>query len=299
MLYFFHLEDTFTLTVTTTNGGKVQLNSLSLDQFPWKGIYFMGLPIQFTAVASVNYKFSGWKHLKDQHISFTTTFSSDTTITALFDPIPLSLLYDSIIFNEIGFHIAKEKDAGDWIELLNISSNDIDMSGWLFKDSKDEHSFYLPNQLILKPGQYIVLCNNLEGFEQKYPNVLNVVGNFSFGLNNKKESLRLFDKDGNFVDSLTYNTLLINDSIPITEISVSDPFGPNYKMNNWIVSKKTPGSMNEALLHKIQEEERNKKLAQEKWNRYRLYATIASIILLLIGLLLYLNERRKTKIALK
>lgn len=299
MLDFFDLEDTLRITINASKGGKVKINSITVRNFPWQGIYFNYIPIQFTAIPNSNYRFAGWQGAQENAISFTTSFISDSSITALFEPIPLSTMYDSVIFNEIGFHISKQEDAGDWVELVNLSKKDVDLSGWVFKDGKDEHEFYLPAKLILKPGQYIVLCNNLENFEQKFPEVINVIGNFSFGLNSEKETLRLFDKNGNFVDSLSYNTLLIPQNAFITEISLVDPFVANHNMANWMVNAQTPGTINEALLTKIKANETKKKIAEEKWNRYRLYATIASIILLLVGLLLYFNEKRKKKMVLK
>lgn len=302
MLEFFNLQDTYSLTLNTSDGGKVKVNSYTPTKYSWKGIYFTNVPLEFTAIPNTNYRFAGWKGLKGNTASCIGHFKSDTAITALFIPIPLSYMYDSVTINEVGFHIHKNDDAGDWIELVNSSSKDIDMSGWAFADSKDEHVFYLPDKLILKAGQYIVICSDIEKFEEKFPNVINVIGNFEFGLNRKKETLRLFDKNGDFIDSLTYRISEISMADTSTNsISLTNPAFSNHLMKNWIAYRNmaSPGTINQVYAKKIEEEAISHKRAQEIWSSYRLFATIASIILLLIGVLLFMNEKRKRKVVLK
>jgi len=49
-----------TLSANVENGGKIQINSLSISTFPWSGEYFNKIPIQIVAIPENNYYFSGW-----------------------------------------------------------------------------------------------------------------------------------------------------------------------------------------------------------------------------------------------
>jgi len=49
-----------TTTVTPEKGGKIQVNSIVVGPYPWKGVYFKGIPIQVTAIPEPGYRFVGW-----------------------------------------------------------------------------------------------------------------------------------------------------------------------------------------------------------------------------------------------
>jgi hypothetical protein len=53
---------------------------------------------------------------------------------------------------------------GDWVELVNTGSNPADVSGFVFKDDDDTHSYTLPAGSIIAPGGYLVLEEAQLGF---------------------------------------------------------------------------------------------------------------------------------------
>lgn len=87
---FFRLSGTSNLTLasSTTNGGSVVLNTVSLpaSSLPWQGIYFNDAPIKLTAVPSAGYRFVRWEGagLGAQNPA-SVTLAGDTTITAVFE----------------------------------------------------------------------------------------------------------------------------------------------------------------------------------------------------------------------
>ncbi len=58
----FEIEGMSTITVTSIDDamGKVKLNTLTLNNFPWNGEYFKGVPITLEAIPKTGYKFVGW-----------------------------------------------------------------------------------------------------------------------------------------------------------------------------------------------------------------------------------------------
>jgi len=111
----------------------------------------------------------------------------------------------SIVINEINYNPAPGFDIEDWIELYNFSDNAIDISGWTLKDSDDAHSFVIPANTVMDAPGYFVRCRDKSAFLNFFPNVTTYTGNFSFGLNNDGELIRLYDNHDNLIDSLCYD----------------------------------------------------------------------------------------------
>jgi hypothetical protein len=76
---------------------------------------------------------------------------------------------------------------GDWVELINPGSTMVDVSGFVFRDNDDTHSYVLPAGTSIAPGGYYVLEE----------------GAFGFGLGGA-DSARLFDRSGILVDGYTW-----------------------------------------------------------------------------------------------
>ena len=108
----------------------------------------------------------------------------------------------SIVINEINYHAADELDTGDWVELYNPNDVSVDLSGWNFRDDDDDHSFVLPGGTLIEPRGFLVLCRDGAALESLLG--VSCVGDFDFGLRNSGELVRLFDRDGLLVDSVTY-----------------------------------------------------------------------------------------------
>ncbi len=236
------------LNLSDNNAGKIKLNSLELNTFPWHGFYYKGTPVTLTAVAKPGYKFKEWKGI-DAGNKETITVPTQAALvaTAVFE---LDTAFtNKIIINEINYNSSPELDTEDWFELYNADTIDADISGWIFKDEDDAHVFAFPANTVLKAKDYLVVCRDTIKFSTAYPSIKNRIGNFDFGLNNGGEKVRLFDWNLNIIDSLTFN-----DKSPWPEnadgtgatLALIDPLSDNSLAQNWIASVNygTPGRKN-------------------------------------------------------
>jgi hypothetical protein len=52
---------TLNLDVFPNSTGRIQLNTIKPETYPWSGVYFDGVPVKMTAVADSGYQFSHWE----------------------------------------------------------------------------------------------------------------------------------------------------------------------------------------------------------------------------------------------
>jgi hypothetical protein len=76
---------------------------------------------------------------------------------------------------------------GDWVELVNPSTVAVDVSGYVFRDADDAHTYAIPAATTIAPGAYLVLEEAA----------------FGFGLGSA-DSARLFDATGAAVDAYAW-----------------------------------------------------------------------------------------------
>lgn len=114
---------------------------------------------------------------------------------------------ETIIFSEINYNSDPEMDLGDWVEVRNIGTQQMDLSGWILRDKSDSNSFVIPSGTILQPGQNLVISGNRAYFEWWWwAGDIMLVGDFPFGLKNSKDQLRLFDQTGRIYNSIAYRS---------------------------------------------------------------------------------------------
>jgi hypothetical protein len=136
--------------------------------------------------------------------------------------------------------------AYEFIELQNIGSSIVDLSGFTF----DGISYIFNVGTSLAPGATIVLASDFDvnAFATRYPGVL-VFGYFGGSLNNAGERIALLDADGNIITSVDYDDAggwptTADGSGPSLEMV--DMYGDPDDPANWrpsSVAGGTPGSM--------------------------------------------------------
>ncbi|MBN2520789.1 MAG: CotH kinase family protein, partial [Bacteroidales bacterium] len=261
----FNLSGTYqlNLNVTPQGSGKILVNSISPDSYSWKGYYFKNIPIKVIAIPNPGYKFTGWEDYNDNNSIIQKAFSSSTYLTAKFEKENNETLFN-IVINEINYNSVSFFDSDDWIELYNNGSYTVDISGWLFKDGDNNHIFQIPNNTYLLPKKYLVISRNYNVFRQFFPQVESIIGDFSFGLSNNGDTVRLFDSNNNLVDFVAYDVdlpwpLLANGTG--ASIELINPILDNNIGENWTNSENygTPGhsndpslSINEIITQKIE-----------------------------------------------
>ena len=184
-------------------GGSIHLNTLTLHDTPWTGVYFQSVPIELTALPKPGYIFDHWEVngevMNTETIELNIT--AGTTINLYFTEGSVAT---NIVINEINYNSPPDADAGDWVELLNPTTNPIDLTDWVLKDDEDAHEFIIPDGTILEPQGYLVLCRNIANFEEIHPAVDHYLGAFDFGLSSNGDMVRLYDATGELVDSVAF-----------------------------------------------------------------------------------------------
>lgn len=188
--------------------GLIQLNSVLIEHRTWNGIYFESVPISLTAIAKPGYVFDHWSgDVNSTETEIVLDLKQTTVVVAHFkesegdqnDASP-------IVINEINYKSSDSFDTGDWVELLNVSEEPVDLANWEFKDGNDGNVFLFPEQTVLPPQEFLVLCRDQDRFDSLLPDVSNRIGNLDFGFSSNGESLRLYDQHGILRDAVGYES---------------------------------------------------------------------------------------------
>lgn len=75
----------------------------------------------------------------------------------------------------------------DWVEIKNVSNNDIELSDYIITDKKNKMKYTLPNVTLKPDNLYVVICSD------------NSTG---FALNSTADDLYLYNKSGVIIDSV-------------------------------------------------------------------------------------------------
>jgi hypothetical protein len=206
---FFNLPADLSLELKAEppNAGRIKLNSLLVDSFPWTGTYLQGAPVAIDALPAPGFRFVGWDGLPDASDPAASRVALDPdrnrSIVARFEPSPGAL--NAVVIHEISYHAPEVDDPGDWVELHNGYALPVDISGWTLRDSEDNHGFVIPEGIVMEPGAFLVLCANLQAFTNRFPEVENAIGNLGFNLGNGGDQVRLFNGRKKLVDAVTYD----------------------------------------------------------------------------------------------
>ena len=169
------------------------------------------------------------------------------------------LFCQAVIINEINYNSADDFNSGDWVEFYNPNSSTINISNWQFKDDNDEHIYIFPQNTLISPNGFLVLCRNSSSFTLNYPNISNYIGDMDFGLNGGGELIRLFDYSGELVDSVNYDDDEPWPSEPDgsgSTLELINYLYDNTLAENWASSSNfgTPGNINSTISESINEE---------------------------------------------
>lgn len=231
--------------------GIIQLNSLKLTKFPWRGTYFPNVPITLTALPKAGFRFVKWTGIATGSNSsiITVVPQANMDLTAVFENDGSH--YDDIVINEISFNNSATANPGDWIELTNKGQYDIDISGWIITDSDPNHQFIFAATTWIKANEYLVIANDPEKFKAVFGSVKNLVEPFffDFGLSNTVDAIKLYSRENQLIDEVNYVNADPWQTYSFTELwslELINPANNNNSGLNWVLSEKngTPGLRN-------------------------------------------------------
>ncbi len=183
--------------------GYIQLNSLTIKQKSWQGDYFQTVPITLTAIPQGGMVFSHWEGAgvsDSTQLQIEVDMKGPMTIIPHFIEEPIEL--GNIIINEINYQSDEAFNTDDWVELHNVSSKEIDLSGWELKGNAGR--YVIPPGRTLAPQAYLVLAKSIFAFRAIYPDIRDAIGGFAFDLSKEGDVVRLLDRNAVQQDVVAY-----------------------------------------------------------------------------------------------
>ncbi len=107
-----------------------------------------------------------------------------------------------LVINEIMYHPPLDERSGEYIELYNRGSADVDLSGWRLTEGVD---FVFPVGTSLAAGGCLVVAADAAWMTATY-GAMPVIGDFQGQLSNSGEKIRLVDANGNLANEVDYRT---------------------------------------------------------------------------------------------
>lgn len=227
---------TIKIEIKNFGSGRVKVNTVIPDKYPFSGIYFKGIPIKLTAIPAPGYQFVRWEN--GSFISYERTIDynmqAGCTFRAVFEIAEST--DNKIVINEINYNSAPEKDTEDWVELYNAGNTTVDLKNWIISDSGPGYGFTISSDIVLVPGAFAIICRDTEAFLKFFPKTKNFSGNMGFGLSSSGDDINLYDPSRNLVDFVNYT---VNSPWPTdangtgATIELIDPFRDNNLGQNW------------------------------------------------------------------
>jgi hypothetical protein len=237
------------VVINSPGMGRVMVNSVVPEKYPFSGVYFKYLPIKLTAIPAPGYKFEWWEW--GSMVSNSRTIDYNMTAACTFKAVfKVAASTDiKIVINEINYNSSPEKDTKDWVELYNAGNTSVNLKNWIISDSGPEAGFTFPSDIILSPGMFIVVCREIAAFRLILPKVKNTTGDMNFGLSSSGDDINLFDPQGNLIDFVNFTP---NPPWPTdangtgASIELINPILDNNAGNNWRSRSDggTPGERN-------------------------------------------------------
>lgn len=129
--------------------------------------------------------------------------------------IILMRISNGIIINEIMADPIADETLNEWIEIYNNESTNINVSGWIIGDDKDndtiEGGLYNKEGTIIGPFSYAIVTDETTRVYNNFNVSKDAIrlyvddGAIGNGLNNGGETIYLYDNNGNLIDKKTYN----------------------------------------------------------------------------------------------
>ena len=123
------------------------------------------------------------------------------TVCGLLLSNPLMAGVDSVVtFNELQYHPAEMQMGGEWIELKNQNSVDVDLSGWRLDGGVD---FVFPAGTVIRAGKYVVVAADPAALMMA-SGLTTVLGPMTSSLSNRGESITLKNNNDRRMDEIEY-----------------------------------------------------------------------------------------------
>ena len=230
----FELDTTYSVTIDVPDSyeGSVQISTITIDEFPWTGIYFSNTPVIITAVSEFDSQIFSWENLNSlSQTIFIDSLQSDT----IFRLNPTILSRRSLMINEF---LAKNDtccidnygEVESFIEIFNGSDSIVSLNGMMLTTHLHDPSYTIiedTTEIFLYPGELKLFWNDSDSLQ---------------GFNHIDLAL---DGNGGKIFLINKQDSLVLDSVIFDSQKVDISFG-RYRdgADTWIELYPTPGRNN-------------------------------------------------------
>ena len=203
--------DTIQLSVDPEGKGLIKLNTISINENNWQGLYFDSIPVKIEAIPNPGFEFVRWEsnsspHLADSgRILYNYHLKTSDDITAIF--FSESGLEDTldVAITEINYRNWENASTGDWIEIYNREPDTIILTNWKIKGLKPYKEWKINKDIKIAPDEYLVLVQDTVAFSLWHPDV-EFTGPFIFDLEeDEMENISLYDQMDRLVCSMSFS----------------------------------------------------------------------------------------------
>ncbi|MAO72442.1 MAG: hypothetical protein CMD02_08070 [Flavobacteriales bacterium] len=260
----FDLNDRYLVRLNISNfkDGKVYVNNNIILSDTSELSFYVDLRVPIKIIPNVGFSYSGYEK------SFIVP-NSNKELDININFIPNKKSDFNVIINEIDYK-------NDCIEILNLENKDVDLSGWTIIDKNS--NVCIISKGILPKNKFAVFHRNdtIEYIDSV------VYFNIGFGISSVSEKLALYDRKGNFVDSVSY-TISERKTSYIRNIPFDSIYNEKFHWENTI--NESIGLHNEPYLVILD---------QLETKRYIRNILIISLISILVIILLVFIYRKKS-----
>ncbi len=148
--------------------------------------------------------------------------------TAL-SPPPAWGANSDVVINELLVDPETDDVLDEYVELINIGADSVNLSGWTLSDGID---FVFPAGTSIQPNGYLVVARSVANI-QDYYKISNLVGDWTGDLANTGETIVLTDSGGTMIDTVTYGAAAPWPEGEFASIELIDPYSDNDAADNW------------------------------------------------------------------
>jgi len=203
--------DTIQLSVEPQGKGKIHLNTITIADNNWQGLYFDSIPVNIEAIPNPGFVFVHWESESSPQLAdsgrilnnyFLKSFEDLTAIfyseTGLEDTLQIAI-------TEINYREWGNAESGDWIEIYNRENDTIDLSQWSVRGLKPYKIWNIPEKTFIAPNSYLVIVQDTVAFKQWHPEIP-YVGSFGFDLDEENaEKISLYDNLDRLVCKMNFS----------------------------------------------------------------------------------------------
>jgi hypothetical protein len=133
-------------------------------------------------------------------LGLATTAATVTAGLTVATTAPAHAASTDVVINEMMYHAVSDLDGDDYIELTNIGSAAVDISGWSFSKGI---TFTFPSGASIPAGGFVVVSENAAQYQATYGRTTPYV--YTGNLSNSGETVTLVDNVAATVDTVTYS----------------------------------------------------------------------------------------------